>query len=239
MGWFLMGLGVTLLLLVFIGGSKRWRDWVHEWRHGTDRSDIPIAFVIQEPDRVSSPLVDSATELEMLPDSRRGDIASATALPSRAADSPPALLDQRGHAVAPPNGNGAAADMPLPIAGPSVTYHRADRTMRLLPGRLEIEEGEAERSEIRFVHLPGAQQEVTFGRRVGEPFRHIELHSPTVSRDHARMARVGSDWVITNLSNTNPIVVNGASLTDSAGSRVLRDGDRIEMGEVVFRYHST
>ena len=122
------------------------------------------------------------------------------------------------------------------IDGTVVRYHRTNaQTMRLLPGRLEVEEGEDGRAEIRFVDGPGDPIEVTFGRRSGEPFRHVQLRSPTVSRDHARMIRVDGSWLIENLSETNPILVNGTQLPRSK-RLTLEDGDRVEMGEVVFRY---
>ena len=43
-----------------------------------------------------------------------------------------------------------------------------------------------------------------------------------------------------SLSATNPVVVNGRALAADGGNGSgvpLRDGDRIEMGEVVFRFH--
>ena len=130
-----------------------------------------------------------------------------------------------------------AADNVELVAGRTIVFHRpTPGTMRLLPGRLEVEEGEDSPAEIRFVDVPGATPEVTFGRRRGEPFRHVQLRSLTVSREHARLAREGKNWVISNLSQTNPIVVNGDTLDADDQRRVLHDGDRIEMGEVVFRY---
>jgi predicted component of type VI protein secretion system len=45
-------------------------------------------------------------------------------------------------------------------------------------------------------------------------------------------------WRVTNLSRTNPMAVNGTQLAPDNGSVTLQDGDRIEMGEVVFRYRS-
>ena len=47
-------------------------------------------------------------------------------------------------------------------------------------------------------------------------------------------------WRLENLSATNPVVVNGKALAadgSDAGSVPLGEGDRIEMGEVVFRFH--
>jgi hypothetical protein len=146
---------------------------------------------------------------------------------------------------------GAAVD------GASVRYWRpADGTLQFLPGRLEVIAGRDAGQEIRFVRTPGPDgTRVTFGRAEGEPYRHVQLREPTVSRAHARMTLEvgaaggngrgvgnggGAQWRLENLSATNPVVVNGRALAadeSPAGSVVLGEGDRIEMGEVVFRFH--
>ena len=146
---------------------------------------------------------------------------------------------------------GAAVD------GESVRYWRpADGTLQFLPGRLEVIAGRDAGQEIRFVRTPGPEgTRVTFGRAEGAPYRHVQLREPTVSRAHARMTlEVGSSggggngsggangakWRLENLSATNPVVVNGRALAADEGpacSVVLGEGDRIEMGEVVFRFH--
>jgi len=146
---------------------------------------------------------------------------------------------------------GAAVD------GASVRYWRpADGTLQFLPGRLEVIAGRDAGQEIRFVRTPGPDgTRVTFGRAEGAPYRHVQLREPTVSRAHARMSLEVSDgmgasdgraaagvarWRLENLSATNPVVVNGKPLAadESPGcSVVLDEGDRIEMGEVVFRFH--
>jgi predicted component of type VI protein secretion system len=46
------------------------------------------------------------------------------------------------------------------------------------------------------------------------------------------------DWRLTNLSATNPVSVNGTPLGADNGSVLLRDGDRVELGEVVFRFRA-
>lgn len=123
---------------------------------------------------------------------------------------------------------------------PPLRVHRAvDGTLQFLPGRLEIVEGRDLGQEIRFVRQPGQQRtEVTFGRQDGVPYRHVQLHEPTVSRLHARMTFEDQLWHVTNLSRTNPMAVNGTQLAPDNGTVTLQDGDRIEMGEVVFRYRS-
>jgi hypothetical protein len=112
-----------------------------------------------------------------------------------------------------------------------------DGTLQFLPGRLEVVDGDRTGRDIRFVRTWGEVPEVTFGRVTGPPYRHIQLKSQTVSRQHARLQYVDGRWQLTNLSQTNPVVVNGQTLDTAHGQRVLCDGDQIEMGEVIFRYH--
>ena len=111
-----------------------------------------------------------------------------------------------------------------------------DGTLQFLPGRLEVIEGAGPGRDIRFVRTWGEIPEITFGRVAGPPYRHIQLRSQTVSRQHARMQFVDGRWKLTNLSQTNPVIINSESLGPAHGQRILRDGDQIEMGEVVFRF---
>lgn len=114
-----------------------------------------------------------------------------------------------------------------------------DGTLQFLPGRLEVVEGRDVGQELRFVRTPGPDgTTVTFGRSTGPAYRHVQLAEPTVSRLHARMSLDGRTWSLFNLSATNPIVVNGLPLAGEGSSVVLREGDRIEMGEVVLRFRT-
>jgi len=114
-----------------------------------------------------------------------------------------------------------------------------DGTLQFLPGRFEVVEGREIGQEIRFVKQPGTTStEVTFGRQDGAPYKHVQLHEPTVSRLHAKMTLEDKDWRLTNLSATNPVSVNGNPLDAENGSVLLRDGDRVELGEVVFRFRA-
>jgi pSer/pThr/pTyr-binding forkhead associated (FHA) protein len=136
----------------------------------------------------------------------------------------------------------STAEAPRSETKPPLRVHRpppAEGTLQFLPGRLEIIEGREIGQEIRFVRVPGTQEtEVTFGRNEGTPYRHVQLHEPTVSRMHAKMTLDGKRWRLTNLSKTNPIVVNGAPLEGEGSAHLLTDGDRIEMGEVAFRFRA-
>ncbi len=112
-----------------------------------------------------------------------------------------------------------------------------DGTLQFLPGRLEVLEGDDAGAEVKFVRTPGPDgTTITFGRAEGAQYRHVQLHVPTVSRMHAKLFLDGTSWSLTNLSATNPVVVNGLPLAGEGTTVVLREGDRIEMGEVVFRF---
>lgn len=114
-----------------------------------------------------------------------------------------------------------------------------DGTLQFLPGRFEIIEGLDMGQEVRFVKTPGPDgTSVTFGRSDGPSYRHVTLNAATVSRQHARIVQDGREWRLYNLSKTNPVVLNGRPMADEGDSAMLNDGDRVEMGEIVFRYHS-
>jgi hypothetical protein len=121
--------------------------------------------------------------------------------------------------------------------GKSLTFSvPSDGTLQFLPGRLEITAGKDVGREVRFVRVPGINTpRVTFGRVDGPMYRHVQLHDQTVSRKHAIMELVEGEWTLTNLSTTNPVVHNERLLGEGE-TQALSDGDRIEMGEVVFRY---
>jgi PPM family protein phosphatase len=121
-------------------------------------------------------------------------------------------------------------------AGPVSFDRAADGTLQLLPGRLVIESDAGKGEEIRFVRVPGAPAQVTFGRRSGPAHRHVQLSSPTVSRLHAELTFEEGAWTLRNHSATNPTVLNGRSLGSQVYGVQLQDGDRVEMGEVVFLF---
>lgn len=126
----------------------------------------------------------------------------------------------------------AFADLPSPSSSVS------DETVQLLPGRLEVLAGDPRHREIRFFRVPGQPAELILGREPGDTAQHVTLASTTVSRRHARFAFVDGRWTVMNLSRTNPIVINGAELPSTDASYDLRDGDRLELGEVVLRFTS-
>ena len=124
--------------------------------------------------------------------------------------------------------------------GAQVRFFRAEEgTLEFLPGRLEIVQGEDVGQEIHFVRQVGDNDvTITFGRSEGPPLRHVQLLDPTVSRHHARMTYTGQHWQLSNLSTTNAVLLNGSSLPGHGAGITLQDGDRLEMGAVMFVFHA-
>ena len=130
-----------------------------------------------------------------------------------------------------------AADVDLPVA-PEPVPEAMNGTLRMLPGRLEVIAGLPTRAEIRFVRLGMGDQMVTLGRQPGPPYEHVQLASQTVSRRHAMMSYIRGQWCIANLSETNPLRVNGDELPLGADAIALCEGDLIELGEVQLRFRT-
>jgi pSer/pThr/pTyr-binding forkhead associated (FHA) protein len=124
-----------------------------------------------------------------------------------------------------------------PAGTETVHFRRpSDQALQLLPGRLQVLSGLAAPREIRFVRIPGERPQLILGREPGSSPPHVALPSSTVSRQHARLDFSGGRWGLTNLSRTNPVVLNDETLSSADGERALADGDRIELGDVVLRF---
>ena len=126
------------------------------------------------------------------------------------------------------------------VQGAQVRFFRAEEgTLEFLPGRLEVVAGDDIGQEIHFARQVGDEDiTITFGRSEGPPLRHVQLLDPTVSRQHARMTFAGQRWHLSNMSTTNAVILNGASLPDHGDGITLQDGDRLEMGAVQFVFHA-
>ena len=124
-----------------------------------------------------------------------------------------------------------------PAGTETVHFRRpSDQAVQLLPGRLQVLSGLTMPREIRFVRIPGERPQLILGREPGSSPPHVALPSSTVSRQHARLDFSGGRWGLTNLSRTNPVVLNDETLSSADGERTLTDGDRIELGDVVLRF---
>jgi hypothetical protein len=126
-------------------------------------------------------------------------------------------------------------DEPSPDA--TILFHRpVDEPVQILPGRLHVLTGDAAGEDLRLFSRIGEPAQIVVGRDSGPPYQHITLRSPTVSRRHARMEFANGSWTITNLSATNPVLVNDRVLNNGSTTKKLSDGDRIELGEVALRF---
>lgn len=141
---------------------------------------------------------------------------------------PPLRLEHLGESRAVEHRTPLRVHRPTPVDG----------TLQFLPGRFEIVEGRDVGQEIRFVKASTGKTEITFGRADGAQYKHVQLHEPTVSRMHARITWENRRWRLTNLSATNPVVVNGVPLDGDGASHLLSEGDRVEMGEVTLRFRA-
>ena len=218
-----MLIALVLIAAAVIGGVAVFNRWRAEQEWRDKRLPSPLLFAPGDPQR---PRPTPTTP----PDARAPVGTSAYELPvarvvEPAADGSP--LAERPFARLSP-----FAD--LPPSSPSVS----DQTVQLLPGRLEVIAGDARHREIRFFRVPGQPAELILGREPGDTAQHVTLASTTVSRRHARFAFLDGRWTVTNLSRTNPIVINGAELPSNDTAYDLRDGDRLELGEVVLRFTS-
>ena len=114
-----------------------------------------------------------------------------------------------------------------------------DEALQLLPARFEVISGITPPQVIRFVRVPGKPAEMIIGREAASSPQQVTLTSSTVSRRHARVSYTDGRWLVSNLSRTNPVVVNDHALAEFEGPRPLLDGDRIELGDVVLRFCTT
>ena len=116
----------------------------------------------------------------------------------------------------------AAAAAPRPMSAPSSGDEAAKTSVLARPprtgGAALLVGGEGgRRIEIG--------DTVTLGRL---PECDVTLDDPSVSRRHARIARSGESWSITDLDSTNGLKVNGTKVGESD----LVDGDRLQLGSV-------
>lgn len=139
----------------------------------------------------------------------------------------------------PNNGEGTGANGSGRPERKSATMPVMPESMvQMLPGRLEVVEGTGLGQEIRLFRISSLEEpEITFGRSAGPEYRHVQLKLPTVSRLHARIRYQNRSWKIGNLSEINPVALNDQEM--AAGEElILEDGDRIRIGEAVFRFRN-
>jgi len=73
----------------------------------------------------------------------------------------------------------------------------------------------------------GGNRPLLLGR---DPAADVSVASNELSRRHCRLERVGQDWLVTDLGSVNGLHLNGVRIH----SALLHEGDRLQMGEVLF-----
>lgn len=81
--------------------------------------------------------------------------------------------------------------------------------------------------------LISSEASLVLGRQSGEA--DIVLHDASISRRHASVSRVSSEWVIHDLKSTNGTSVNGKKASQSHGA-VITDGAIIKLGNVELKF---
>ncbi len=98
-------------------------------------------------------------------------------------------------------------------------------------GRLIITNGPQEGSSI-----PLLLNSITIGRATSKADWEICLQDPSVSRPHARLDLVDSNWVLYDLGSANGTAINGTPVNEKG--RALHDGDVITFGSTVTLFRS-
>lgn len=232
------GVLLTTALGIVIGlrvqRQRRDRELAH---HGTPMLVMPMSAVAARPRLAHdvAPARRSPQSVSVVP----AEPAFDSSRPTDVIEDDLVLMVDDDLAGEHPSAPTTAPRAPLLVEGRSLRYYQQseDGTLEFLPGRLEVVGGADRGQEIHFVRPADDElPSITFGRLEGPPHRHVQLLDRTVSRQHARLTFVDARWHLTNLSRTNPVSVNGAPMPDEGPAITLVNGDRIEMGAVVFLF---
>ena len=120
-----------------------------------------------------------------------------------------------------------------------ISTDAAPKTMKLLPGFLEITAGADTGKKFSISGYPTPNGSIiSIGREAvsgDRKYAHIQLTEPTVSRKQAEIIAVGSNLEVKNLSSTNLTQLNGLEI--QAGQKMkLEPNSVIKTGEVEFAY---
>ncbi len=115
-----------------------------------------------------------------------------------------------------------------------------NRTIKVLSDYFEVIDGIDDVKRINLYKDPNKPNtEYTFGRNSGAEFYHVQLKSPAVSRQQAKLIATKDQYTLINYatSSSNPTRVNDVEM-DEHESVQLKTGDFITMGDVKLRFDS-
>lgn len=114
------------------------------------------------------------------------------------------------------------------------------KTMRFIPGALEIVSGEDKGKSFKMVGYPTPDGSIiTMGRENGSgerSYSHILLKDQTVSRKQAELVYKGNKLYLKNLSETNFTIVNGKELAVNEQIELQPNDSVIRVGALEFKY---
>jgi hypothetical protein len=131
---------------------------------------------------------------------------------------------------------------PIKVEGNTIKMYEAPKgTLKLLPGRFEVIEGDTKLKEIRlFRPLNKTDLEYTFGSGNGEAYQHIQLSHNTVSSQQAKLFYSANSKKYTIINRADPIEKNATKINGKElqlnESYVLNPNDVITMGIVSLVY---
>ena len=129
-----------------------------------------------------------------------------------------------------------AADEGYGLMGPVSVELMADD--RAKPGRFTVASRMLEPKAQGTIVLPAGErkrlgdQPFSFGRM---PENDVVIADPNVSRRHAEIRAVGSNFVLVDLGSTNGTRVNGLTISQ----QTLREGDSISIGATTMRFEAS
>lgn len=115
-----------------------------------------------------------------------------------------------------------------------------NKTIKVLGEYFDVIDGIDGTKRINLYKDPNKPNtEYTFGRNPGDEFYHVQLKSPAVSRQQAKLIAMKDQYTLINYasSTSNPTRVNDVEM-DEHESAQIKPGDMITMGDVKLRFDS-
>ena len=114
--------------------------------------------------------------------------------------------------------------------------HQKDGTIKLNTHSIYSTHPITRRDILSLIEGPGAPKKYMLSKDtiiVRSPDVHIQVRSNMFSRRHLTLKRENSELVCTDLMSHNGLFLNGVKVH----SATLRDGDTIQIGDVIFLYN--
>jgi pSer/pThr/pTyr-binding forkhead associated (FHA) protein len=181
------------------------------------------AGVLQSLDEARAALAKAQSDLQALGGETSGTAQSQPATPT------PAATTTATEPAAPsePAAASAATTAPEAVAAPAPAGPR-----------LTVDESGVD------IALPADKSEYVIGREdpISGIFPEVDLtpyggENGGVSRQHARLSRSGSQWMLTDLNSTNHTRVDGARLEPNTPTEV-KDGSKLQFGRLALTFHA-